>query len=108
MNVATFERRSLSQRTASLGSQTKKDPKWLPLVSEIEELTPDGLLVLVPEADESIRALKVQVSRAAGKAGKKDDIQYGEGENGQLEVWLRAKAKQTRGPRKKRSDSGEG
>ena len=105
--MARVERRSLSQRTASLGNQTKKDPKWLPLVSEIEELAPDGLLVLVPEADESIRALKVQVSRAAGKAGKKDDIQYGEGENGQLEVWLRPKPKQTRGPRKKRTDSAQ-
>src|SRR4051812_21839684 len=103
MKVATVERRSISQRTASLGSQTKKVPKWLPLVSEIEELAPDGLLVLAPEADESIRALKVQVSRAAGKAGKKDDIQYGEGENGQLEVWLRQKPKQTRGPRKKQA-----
>ena len=100
--MATVERRSISQRTASLGSQTKKDPKWLPLVSEIEELAPDGLLVLAPEADESIRALKVQVSRAAGKAGRKGDIQYGEGENGQLEVWLRAKAKQTRESRKKK------
>jgi len=105
--VATVERRSISQRTTSLGSQTKKDPKWLPLVSEIEELAPDGLLVLTPEADESIRALKVQVSRAAGKAGKKDEIQYGEGENGQLEVWLRAKAKQKRAPRKSRTTTSE-
>lgn len=105
--MATVERRSISQRTASTSSQTKKDPKWLPLVSEIEELAPDGLLVLAPEADESIRALKVQVSRASGKAGRKDDIQYGEGENGQLEVWLRPKPKQTRGPRKTKATASE-
>lgn len=100
--MATVERRSITQRTATLGGQAKKDPKWLPLVREIEELAPDGLLVLVPEADESLRALKVQVSRAAGKAGRKDAVQYGEGEHGQLEIWLRAKPKQTRGTRKKK------
>jgi hypothetical protein len=102
MIVATVERRSISQRTASSGSTTKKDPKWLPLVSALEELTPDGLLVLSPEADESKRALKVQVSRAAKAAGRRDDIVYGENAQGQLEVWLREKSKQIRGPRKRR------
>jgi len=47
-----------------------------------------------------MRALKVQVSRAATRAGRKDDILYGENTNGELEVWLREKPKQKRGPRK--------
>ena len=106
--MPTIERRSIDQRTASTGSATKKDPKWLPLVRELEELAPDGLLVLAPDGDESIRALKVQVSRAAKSAGKKDDVLYGENANGQLEVWLRDKPKQVRGPRKPRTAAGEG
>ena len=101
--MATVERRSISQRTASSGSSTKKPPKWLPLVRELEELAPDGLLVLSPEADESKRALKVHISRAAKAAGKKDDVLYGENAEGQLEVWLREKPKQKRGPRKPRT-----
>jgi len=58
-------------------------------VRELEELAPDGLLVLSPDAEESPRALKVQISRAAKAAGKKDEILYGENAAGQLEVWLR-------------------
>lgn len=79
----------------------------MPLVRELEELAPDGLLVLAPEGDESLRALKVQVSRAAKAAEKKDDVLYGENANGQLEVWLRDKPKQKRGPRKPREAASE-
>jgi hypothetical protein len=49
-----------------------------------------------------MRALKVQVSRAANRAGRKDQIQYGENADGELEVWLREKPRQRRGPRKPR------
>ena len=98
--MATVERRSISQRTASVGSSTKKDPKWLPLVSQLEEMAADDLLAFRPDDGESMRALKVQVSRAANRAGRKDRIQYGENDNGELEVWLRDRPKQKRGPRK--------
>jgi len=106
--VATVERRSISQRTAPDRSPNKKDPKWLPLVSQLEELTQSDLLVLAPDADESVRALKVQVSRAANKADRKDDVLYGENPEGQLEVWLRDKPKQKRAPRKSRANTSEG
>ena len=101
--MATVERRSISERTVTIGGGAKKVPKWLPLVGQLEELTRDDLLVLQPDADESVRALKVQVSRAATKAGKKDDILYGENAQGQLEVWLRERPRQKRGPRKSKS-----
>jgi hypothetical protein len=101
--VPTVERRSISQRTAPIGGHPKKAPKWLPLVSQIEELAANDLLAIRPEGEESIRALKVQVSRAATRAGRKDEIQYGENADGELEVWLRDKPKQTRGPRKPRT-----
>jgi len=61
------------------------------------------MLALEPDEGDSIRALKVQVSRAAKAAGRHDDIVYGENANGELEVWLRERPKQKRGPRKSRS-----
>jgi len=61
------------------------------------------MLALKPDDGDSFRALKVQVSRAAKAAGRKDEILYGENANGELEVWLRDKPKQKRGPRKART-----
>src|SRR4051812_15040571 len=94
------ERRPISARTVTTISPNKKAPKWQSLVSELEELTADGLLALTPDEGDSIRALKVQVSRAAKVAGRADDILYGENTSGELEVWLRDRPKQKRGPRK--------
>ena len=102
--MPTVERRPASQRTATISSAQKKTPKWQPLVSELEELTADNILALRPDDDDSMRALKTQVSRAAQAAGRKDDILYGENTEGELEVWLRDKPKQKRGPRKPRSE----
>jgi hypothetical protein len=104
--VATVEKRPIAQRTATFLSAGKKDPKWLPLVSQLQELTADDVLALRPEADESVRALKVQVSRAANAAGRKEEIQYAESPTGELEVWLRDKPKQVRGPRKRKEPAG--
>ena len=102
--MATVERRPISQRTATVAGAAKKDPKWLPLVSQLEELTSDEVFALRPDDDETMRALKVQVARAANRAGRKDEIQYGENADGELEVWLREKPKQVRGPRKPRTE----
>jgi hypothetical protein len=63
------------------------------------------MLALRPDEGDSPRALKVQVSRAAKAAGRQDEILYGENANGELEVWLRERPKQTRGPRKKKGES---
>jgi hypothetical protein len=105
--MPTVERRPASQRTATISSGQKKDPKWRPLVSELEELTADNILALKPDDGDSMRALKVQVSRAANAANRKDDILYAENDAGELEVWLRDKPKQVRGPRKPRVAAGE-
>jgi hypothetical protein len=66
------------------------------------------LLALTPDDGDSMRALKVQVSRAAKAAGRADDILYGENTSGELEVWLRDKPRQKRGPRKPRAATSEG
>ena len=94
------ERRSIDQKTVTSMSATKKPPKWQSLVSELEDMTADRLLALLPDEGDSMRALKVQVSRAAKAAGRADDILYGENTSGELEVWLRDRPKQRRGPRK--------
>src|SRR5687768_9203426 len=105
--MPTVEKRPISAKTVTITSPNKKAPKWQSLVSELEELTGDGMLALNPDEGDSMRALKVQVSRAAKAAGRADDILYGENVNGELEVWLREKPKQSRGPRKRRAAAGE-
>ena len=102
--MPTVERRPISQKTVTITSAQKKPPKWESLVSEMEALGSDSVLALTPDEGDSMRALKVQVSRAATRAGRKDDILYGENVNGELEVWLRDKPKQKRGPRKPRGE----
>src|SRR3954469_17409430 len=97
------ERRPISQKTVTITSASKKPPKWESLVPELEALSSDSVLALTPDDGDTMRALKVQVSRAATKAGRKDDILYGENTDGELEVWLREKPKQKRGPRKPRT-----
>ena len=101
--MARVERRPISQKTVTTTSAQKKPPKWHSLVAELEDLNRDGILALTPDEGDSMRALKVQVSRAANRAGRKDDIQYGENAAGELEVWLRDRPRQKRGPRKSRT-----
>ena len=101
--MPTVERRPISAKTVTSTTASKKPPKWQSLVSELEALSSDSLLALSPDEGDSIRALKVQVSRAAKAAGRQDDVLYGENANGELEVWLRDKPKQKRGPRKPRT-----
>src|SRR4051795_12990180 len=97
-----FERRPISQRTVTITTASKKPPKWQSLVSELEELSVDSVLALTPDEGDSMRALKVQVSRAAKAAGRTDEILYGVNASDELEVYLRDKPKQTRGPRKRK------
>ena len=94
------EKRPISAKTVTSTVANKKPPKWESLVSELEALSSDSVLALTPDEGDSMRALKVQVSRAANRAGRKDDIHYGENAAGELEVWLRDKPRQKRGPRK--------
>src|SRR3954470_23044951 len=96
------QKRPISQKTVTATSPSKKPPKWQSLVSELEELTRDSILALTPDEGDSMRALKVQVARAAKAAGRQDDIQYGVNASNELEVWLRDRPKQKRGPRKPR------
>jgi hypothetical protein len=104
--MPNVERRPISQKTVTITSPSKKPPKWRDLVSELESLSTDNVLALTPDDGDSMRALKVQVSRAAKAAGRQDQILYGVNNDDELEVWLREKPKQTRGPRK-RKEAGE-
>src|SRR6266540_962722 len=96
------ERRPISEKTVTITSPSKKPPKWQELVSELESLSSDSVLALTPDDGDSLRALKVQVSRAAKAAGRQDEILYGLSASDELEVWLREKPRQRRGPRKPR------
>src|SRR5438094_9501098 len=96
------ERRPIAQKTVTITSPSKKPPKWQELVSELESLSSDSVLALTPDEGDTLRALKVQVSRAAKAAGRQDEILYGVNTNDELEVWLRETPKKTRGPRKRK------
>ena len=96
------ERRPIAQKTVTTTSPQKKPPKWRDLVSDLESLSSESVLALTPDEGDSMRALKVQVSRAAKAAGRQDEILYGVNTSDELEVWLRDKPKQTRGPRKRK------
>jgi hypothetical protein len=98
------EKRPISQKTVTITSTQKKPPKWESLVSDLEALSSDSVLALTADEGDSPRALKVQVSRAAKAAGRQDDILYGLNDAGELEVWLRDKPKQKRGPRKPKGE----
>jgi hypothetical protein len=102
------ERRPIAQKTVMSPSAQKKPPKWQSLVSELAALSADSLLALKPDEGDSMRALKVQVSRAAKAAGRADAILYGENASGELEVWLRDKPRQKRGSRRRRDTTTEG
>jgi hypothetical protein len=104
--MPTVERRPISQKTAVSATANKKPPKWQSLVSELEELTGESILALTPDEGDTMRALKVQVARAAKAAGRQDDVLYGENPSGELEVWLRDRPKQKRGPRKSKAAAG--
>jgi hypothetical protein len=106
--MPTVEVRPISAKTVTVTSAAKKTPKWQSLVSQLEDMTADNMLALKPDEGDSMRALKVQVSRAAKAAGRQDDILYGENQSGELEVWLRDRPKQKRGPRKRKSEGTEG
>jgi len=60
-------------------------------------MTDARMIELEPDAGESMRRLKVNVSRAAKEVSR--PVEYGETETGTLLVWLRDRPKQTRGPR---------
>ncbi len=98
--MPTVDRRPIAEKTVFSATPQKKDPKWRALVTDLEELTPDDILALKPDEGDTMRALKVQVSRAANAAGRKDEIEYGVNTDDELEVWLRDKPRQKRGPRK--------
>ena len=76
-----------------------------PYREAIANLTDAEALELTPEASDSIRKLRINLSRAAKEVNRQ--IAYGVNAEGNLIVWLEA-AKPTRRPRKPRAAAGEG
>jgi hypothetical protein len=76
-----------------------------PYREAIANLTDARALELTPEAGESTRRVRLNLSRAAKEVNRQ--IAYGLNDEGNLIVWLEApKPKQKRGPRK-RKEAGE-
>lgn len=77
-------------RTVDLGALTRlrtrrADARAL-YRKRIADLANDRALELIPDAGESLRAVKLMVSRAAKEVGR--DVLYGETPEGTLVVWL--------------------
>jgi hypothetical protein len=64
------------------------------------------MLELELDAGESIRTLKLNISRAAKEVDR--TVDYGVSDEGTLLVWVQEKPKQKRGPRKARHANTEG
>ena len=73
-----------------------KEPKWQSLVEVIKGLAPDDTRKLVPEGGETLRALKVQVSKAAKAASREDEIESAANHKGELLFWVRTEPRQRR------------
>src|SRR6266508_2556949 len=72
-----------------------------PYREAIANLSGNRMLELEPDAGESMRLLKLNVTRSANEVNRL--VSYGESDSGTLLVWLQEKPKQKRGPRKPRS-----
>ena len=92
--MARVENATTEERPARKTSA--KEPNWRPLVEVIKSLKPEDTRRLVPEGEETLRALKVQVSKSAKAAGRADEIEYAENDKGQLLFWVRAEPRQHR------------
>jgi hypothetical protein len=75
-----------------------------PYREAIANLTDARALELTPDAGESTRRMRLNLSRAAKEVNRQ--IAYGLNDEGQLIVWLEA-AKPTRRPRKRKEAAGE-
>jgi hypothetical protein len=71
----------------------------------IGSLTDDRMLELEPDAGETMRSLKLTVTRAAKEVNR--DVRYGESDEGTLLVWLEDRPRTTR-RRRRRKDAGAG
>jgi hypothetical protein len=79
-------------RTVDLDAKyrvVKRSPAYnarAPYREAIANLKDDRALELEPDEDETVRRLKLLVSRAAKEVGR--DVNYGESDEGTLVVWL--------------------
>ena len=69
-----------------------------PYREAIANLSGDRMLELELDDGETLRGLKLNVNRAAKEINR--PVAYGESDSGTLLVWLQAKPRKTRGPRK--------
>src|SRR5215204_2838749 len=69
-----------------------------PYREAIANLSGNRMLELDLDDGETMRGLKLNVNRAAKEINR--PVSYGESDSGTLLVWLQAKPRKTRGPRK--------
>jgi hypothetical protein len=86
-------------RVVRKGSATRAYELRAPIREAITKLRGEDAIELTPDADETLRQVKVIASRAAKDVGR--EIQYGESDEGTLLVWL---AEPSRRRRRRRGD----
>jgi hypothetical protein len=85
-------RNRLKRRTSGFDARA-------PFRAAIANMTDARMIELEPEGGESMRSLKLNVTRAAKEVHR--DVRHGESEQGTLLVWLQDKPRRTRGPRRR-------
>ena len=76
-----------------------------PYREAIANLADNRMLELEPDEGETMRKLKLLVSRAAQEINRQ--VGYGESDSGTLLVWLQDKLRTARGPRRQKVAAGE-
>ena len=94
----------LAEARSRLKHRTAGYEARAPYREAIANLTDATALELTPEAGESTRRVRLNLSRAAKEVNRQ--IAYGLNDEGNLIVWLEA-AKPTRRPRKRKAAAGE-
>lgn len=84
----------LDQAMRRLRRRSRGSDVRAPFREAIANLTAEHMIELEPDEGESMRGLKVSVTRAAKEVNR--SVRYGESESGTLLVWLEAKPKRTR------------
>lgn len=85
-------------RTVDLSARSRlqkpRPDSLAPYREAVDRLAGPGVIELTPDEGETLRKLKLLVSRAAREAGKA--VVYGETPEGTLLVWLKASRRQPR------------
>lgn len=104
IDLAKISSISLTEGAGRLKSRGATNSAVAAYREAVSNLTPDKALELEPELGESLRKLRINITRAAMAVGR--TIAHGESDSGTLLVWLQGATKPSRRTKLHRASSG--